>query len=108
MRAVRASIFAAMVLGLVVSGLPATATASHHTWKVKPGQSIQATVDLASPGDTINVFPGDYVESPSAEVALHVTKPLNLVAKSGEQPWRKVRILAAPGQHHGILVEPAT
>jgi parallel beta-helix repeat protein len=100
-------VLAVVVLSVAATSLPAAAMGGRRTWNVKPGQSIQATVDLASPGDTINVFPGDYVESPSAAVAVHVTKPLNLVAKSGKQPWRKVRILAAPGQHHGILVEPA-
>ncbi len=74
---------------------------------VKPGQSLQAAIDAASPGDTITVLPGDYTEpNATGEAAIHVTKPLTLLAKSNP-PDVKVRILPSPGQKHGILVEPA-
>jgi parallel beta-helix repeat protein len=99
----------APVLALAVFAAPRTATAkfkSRPVW-VTPGHSIQAAIDAADPGDTINVLPGDYTESPSSTVALHITKPLALIAKSGPRPFQKVRILAAPGQEHGILAEPA-
>ncbi len=119
MKSVRGSICAVVVLGLAVAATPLAAAAhgrgpghghghGPRTWTVRSGQSIQAAIDAASPGDTVNVFPGDYIESPSSSVAVHVTKPLKLVAKKGERPsWRKVRILAAPGQRNGILAEPA-
>jgi parallel beta-helix repeat protein len=74
---------------------------------VKPGESIQAAVDAANPGDTIVVEPGDYTESSTAgQAAIHITKPLNLIANSNP-PDQRVRILPSPGQRHGILVEPA-
>ena len=72
---------------------------------VKPGDSIQAAVDKAAPGDTITVLPGDYTESHSSgEAALRITKPLKLIAQSTASA--KVRILPSTGQKHGILVEP--
>src|SRR5262249_43612477 len=73
---------------------------------VKPGQSIQAAVDAAAPGDTITVLPGDYTETHSGAAAVRVTKPLKLIGQSN-LPNVKVRILPSPGQMHGILVEPA-
>lgn len=33
------------------------------TWTVSPGQSIQEAIDKAAPGDTVQVLPGEYVES---------------------------------------------
>lgn len=50
---------------------------------VHPGESIQAAVDAAAPGDTIEVLPGDYIEPGTAEAAVRITKSLQLVAKSG-------------------------
>ena len=51
--------------GLVIAALtiasPVFATADTHV--VHPGESIQAAVDAASPGDTIVVTPGTYRES---------------------------------------------
>lgn len=73
---------------------------------VKPGQSIQAAVDAASPGDTINVLPGDYRETNAGTAAIRITKPLKLIAKSNG-PNARVRILRNPGQRDGIVVEPA-
>ena len=51
--------------GLAIAALtiasPVFATADTHV--VHPGESIQAAVDAASPGDTILVTPGTYRES---------------------------------------------
>lgn len=71
---------------------------------VRPGESIQAAVDAAMPGDTIMVMPGDYTETHEGRAAVRITKPLKLVAMSTED--EKVRILPGPGQRDGILVEP--
>jgi hypothetical protein len=54
----------------------------------------------------IKVLPGDYTESASSPVAVRITKPLSLIASKGPQ-GQQVRILAAPGQQHGIVAEPA-
>ena len=77
---------------------------SSTTLTVRPGESIQAAVDAASPGDTIEVMPGDYTETHQGEAAVRITKPLKLIAMSSAD--EKVRILPGPGQKHGILVEP--
>lgn len=82
----------------------ATATATGIV--VRPGESIQAAVDAAAPGDTVTVLPGDYTETHSGTAAVRITKPLRLIA-ANSLPDAKVRILAGAGQRDGILVEPA-
>lgn len=73
---------------------------------VRPGESIQAAVNAAEPGDTITVLPGDYVETHTGSAAVWITKPLKLIANSNP-PDERVRILPGPGQRDGILVAPA-
>ena len=60
MKSVRVSVCAVLVSGLAVVSAPTVATASS-LFTVNPGQSIQAAIDAASPGDTIKVMPGDYI-----------------------------------------------
>jgi hypothetical protein len=95
------------VLGLAVLWTPAAAEAAIFT--VGIGESIQAAVDAAAPGDTIKVLPGDYIEPGGSIAAVRITKPLKLIAKSSLPDGPKVRILPNPdfpGQTNGILVEP--
>lgn len=85
---------------------PQSVSAATHT--VNPGESIQAAVDAAAPGDTVKVLPGDYAEGvPAGSAAVRITKPLKLVAKSKISDGIRVRILPGPGQTDGIVVEPA-
>ncbi|MFG2121397.1 nitrous oxide reductase family maturation protein NosD [Streptomyces sp. NPDC048710] len=60
------SVAAAMV---VAAGTVATAGTAHAAtvWTVSPGQSIQAAVDAAQPGDTIQLAAGTYQESVQVE-----------------------------------------
>lgn len=104
MRSTLLSIGAVLVLASGCGNSGNSGTSASAT--VSPGQSIQAAVDAASPGDTILVKPGDYTETHAGESAVHVTKPLKLIADSNP-PDHRVRILPSPGQRHGILVEPA-
>ena len=50
---------------LLLAALPAgvAAAGGGHTWVVHPGESIQATVDQASSGDTIRIEAGTYQEA---------------------------------------------
>lgn len=103
MKRASVSIGAIAMMGVAVLWTPPAAMAASVT--VKPGQSIQAAVDAASPGDTIKVMPGDYTETHAGTAAVRITKPLKLIGKSGGKA--KVRLLPGPHQSHGILVEPA-
>jgi hypothetical protein len=77
-----------LLLAAVVMASTANARATR-TISVGPGQSIQAAVDLASPGDTILVQPGTYTETgrpcpaePTVSCAVVVNKDnINLVAQ---------------------------
>ena len=100
----RTRIGAIVVWGVAVVCTATGASASSFT--VSPGQSIQAAVDAAAPGDTVKVLPGDYTETHGGSAAVRITKRLKLLAKS-RLPDVKVRILPGPGQSHGIVVEPA-
>ena len=106
MKSVRIVLVALLAVGLSALSGPQAAHAKTHT--VNPGDSIQAAVDAAAPGDTIKVMPGDYVGIPagSASAAVVINKPLKLIAKSKIANGVKVRILPGAGQHHGILVQP--
>ncbi len=92
------------MLGLAACGDDDGGSSADFT--VRPGQSIQAAVDAAQPGDTVLVKPGDYRETHGGVAAVRITKPLRLIADSN-LPDVKVRILPGPGQRHGIVVEPA-
>lgn len=103
MKSARVSSVGVLALGLALAGTPAVASAGSIV--VEDGQSIQAAVDAASPGDTIRVMPGDYTES-GGVAAVRITKSLSLVALGAPG---KVRVLwnGDTAQRDGILVEPA-
>ncbi len=81
-------------------------TASAAVHRVMPGESIQAAVDAASPGDTVKVWPGDYTETHGGSAAVRITKPLKLIAKSKIKDGVRVRILPGPGNTDGIVIAP--
>ena len=79
------SISGLLALGLTLGVAPMGARAA--TVVVNPGDSIQAAVDAAQPGDTVRVMPGDYTETHGNAAAVRITKRLKLIAQ--EQPGRQ-------------------
>jgi hypothetical protein len=100
---------------MLVLAVFASATAANAAvYRVNPGESIQAAIDGASPGDTILVEPGIYQEAGTmagnTEVGLHVsTDNLRLIGKvkKGRGEAGKVRVVHSGTQKTGIYAGPA-
>lgn len=93
--------------------------------RVYPGQSIQAAIDAAKPGDTILVEPGIYKENPDSRYGLRIQTPnLRLIAKESRGKDKdkgkdtrhgkgkdkhdgKVRLVRNGRQETGIYAAPA-
>ena len=97
------------LVAILLLAVPAAASAK--VIKVSPGQSIQAAVDKAGPGDTVQIAPGTYTSSstecpprPSRVCAVSVTKDdVSIVGKQGGHGGGVV-LEAEPGQNEGIAV----
>ena len=100
---------AAVAAGAAVLGFPALSGAAT-TIIVRPGQSIQAAVDAASPGDTILVEPGRYAEpgvacpaNPAQTCGVAISKDgISLIGLT--QGRRQVVLVNPGGQDVGIQV----
>ncbi len=94
------------VAAVALMSLTTAVSAAVHT--VMAGQSIQAAIDNAEPGDTILVEPGTYQSDPNSLYGLHITTDnLRLIGKvRGKGEEGKVRILANGDQETGIYAAP--
>jgi nitrous oxidase accessory protein NosD len=96
-----------LLLIALFSVTASAANAAVHT--VQAGESIQAAIDLASPGDTILVEPGEYRE-PGTDFGLRIsTDDLRLIGKvrKGLGDAGKVRLIQDGSQHTGVYAAPA-
>ncbi len=95
------------LLGISLLAAGTAADAAVH--RVHEGESIQAAVDSASPGDTILVSPGTYQEDPTSLYGLHITTAnIRLIGKvrRGKGEAGKVRLLVNGDQQTGIFAAP--
>jgi hypothetical protein len=84
-------------IGILAISVPATAEAAK--WVVNPGESIQAAVDNAAPGDKIMVYPGTYQETDGLRGAVYVEKDgISLMGKVNKKAGEegKVRLVYDP------------
>lgn len=78
MKSLRGLLAVAVAMAMVVGLVPGVAVAQT-TYYVSSGESIQAAIDAASPGDTIRVYPGTYAES------ITINKQLTVESRDGPE-----------------------
>ena len=97
-----------MLLGLALFTLSTAANAAVH--RVFPGNSIQAALDDANPGDTVLVEPGIYQEVGNGRYGLRIDKDnIRLIGKvkKGRGEAGKVRLIANEAQETGVYAAPS-
>lgn len=97
-----------VALGIAAMAVSTAASATVH--RVFPGQSIQASINGAKPGDTILVEPGVYKETGNGRYGLRIsTANLRLIGKvvPGRGDAGKVRLVRNENQETGIYAAPA-
>ena len=87
----------------LLAGVLGTATADAATLQVAPGESIQAAIERAAPGDVVEIARARYVEN------LRIAKPLTLRGVnrptiSGGQKGDTIRITAEDVTIQGLIV----
>ena len=97
-----------VAFGLAALAVSTAANATVH--RVFPGQSIQAAINGAAPGDTILVEPGVYRERSNGRYGLRIsTANLRLIGMvvQGRGEAGKVRLVRNEAQETGIYAAPA-
>lgn len=95
----RLAVFIAFVVLLAAGILPAHAA----TWRVQPGESIQAAIERAAAGDTVEVERARYVENLRIDKALTL-RGLNRPTISGGLRGDTIRITASDVTIEGLIV----
>jgi hypothetical protein len=96
-----------MLLGLTLFALSTAANAAVH--RVFPGESIQAALDDANPGDTVLVEPGIYQETGNGRYGLRIDKDnIRLIGKvkKGRGEAGLVRLIQNEAQETGVYAGP--
>jgi len=99
--------FFVLLVGIALLVAASAADATIH--RVRPGDSIQAAIDAASPGDTILVSPGVYEEEGNSDYGLRIaTDNLRIIGKVRPRKGEagKVRLLHTGTQQTGIYAAP--
>src|SRR6185436_16217375 len=85
-------------LAVLIGALGITTTAEAKTIRVKPGDSIQAAVDKAKPGDRVLVKPGVYREDGRACPATGRKCAVSIEKNN-------IRLIGVPSRRHRVVLE---